>query len=93
MIKVSLEAGYHENVRGSVASNLPVCTSALSLVLEVVLESLRQWECVNVMDALSPQSQSGYPSAQVHEGEGLRCERQNTGDTWSGSKPYDFVYS
>lgn len=45
-----------------------------SLVLEVVLESLRQWECVDVMDALSAQSQSSYSSAQVHEGEGLRCE-------------------
>lgn len=56
---------------------LSVCLSVRvpSLVLEVVLESLRQRECVDVMDALSTQSQSSYSSAQVHEREGLRCDR------------------
>lgn len=58
----------------------------MSLVLEVVLERLRQWECVDVMDALSTQSQSSYSSAQVHEGEGLRCDGQERGATWLGSK-------
>lgn len=57
-----------------------VCACVWSLVLEVVLESLRQWECVDVMDALPAQSQSSYSSAQVHEGEGLRCEGQETRD-------------
>ena len=51
-----------------------VCLCVWSLVLEVVLESLRQWECVDVMDALPAQSQTSYSPAQVHEGEGLRCE-------------------
>lgn len=59
-----------------------VCT--WSLVLEVVLESLRQWECVDVMDALSTQSQSSYSSAQVHKGEGLRCEGQERRDVVRG---------
>ncbi len=67
---------------------LPICLCVCvwSLVLEVVLESLRQWECVDVMDALPAQSQSSYSSAEVHEGEGLRCEGQERGETWWGSK-------
>lgn len=59
-----------------------VCVCVWSLVLEVVLQSLRQWECVDVMDALSTQSQASYSPAQVHEGEGLRCEgRQGERDS------------
>lgn len=44
-----------------------------SLVLEVVFQSLWQWKCLDVMDALPTQSEPGHPSAQIHEGEGLRC--------------------
>lgn len=84
-IKFCLEAGRHKNKGASVNPICPfVCT--WSMVLEVVLESLRQRECVDVMDALSTQSQSSYSSAQVHQGEGLRCEGQGRQETWSVSK-------
>lgn len=48
----------------------PACT--WSLVLEVVLQSLRQRQRLDVVDALSAQGQAGRPPAQVHQGEGLR---------------------
>lgn len=59
-----------------------------SLVLEVVLQSLRQRQRLDVVDALSAQSQAGRPPAQVHQGEGLRCRGERDGvNVWMWMKP------
>lgn len=74
---------------------------AWSLVLEVALQSLRQRQRLDVMDALPAQRQPGRPPAQVHQGEGLRCggggETQLTPGRggrdqpciWSESRPWN----
>ncbi|MEQ2226813.1 hypothetical protein ILYODFUR_031190 [Ilyodon furcidens] len=53
------------------------CEGGQSLVLEVVFQGLGQWKRLDVMDAFPTQSEPSYSPAQIHEGEGLRCEGEN----------------
>lgn len=61
------------------------CRAEQSLVLEVVFQGLRQWKSLDVMDAFPTQSESGYSSAQIHEGERLRCKGENKREKKLGS--------
>lgn len=61
------------------AQAVGVPTAPGSLVLQIVLERLRQRQGADVLQALAAQSQADASPAQVHQRQGLGCKKRKEG--------------